>query len=52
MCEFSVIMVLFHNTECINKGNTHLVGNKELLLLVVVCLFHLDYIGLAYGTVT
>ncbi len=27
-------------------------SNKELLLLLVVSLFHLDCIGLAYGTVT
>ncbi len=44
----SVMMVLFHNTECGNKGNKL----KSWLLLLLLSLFPSDCIGLAYGAVT
>ncbi len=42
----SVMMVLFHNTECGNNGN-----NLKSFLLLLLSLFHSDCIGLAYGAV-
>ncbi len=42
------MMVLFHNIECGNKGNKL---NSWLLLLLLLSLFPLDCIGLAYGAV-
>ncbi len=44
----SVMMVLFHNTECGNKGNKL----KSWLELLLLSLFPSDCIGLAYGAVT
>ncbi len=44
----SVMMVLFHNTKCGNKGNKL----KSYVLLLLLSLFPLDCIGLAYGAVT
>ncbi len=38
------MMVLFHNTECGNKGNKL----KSWLLLLLLSLFPSDCIGLAY----
>ncbi len=45
----SVMMVLFHNTECGNKGNKQ--NSWLLLLLFLLSLLPLDCIGLAYGAV-
>ncbi len=47
----SAMMVLFHNTECGNKGNK-LKTWLLLLLLLLLSLFPLDCIGLAYWAVT
>ncbi len=44
----SVMMVLFHNTECGNKGNKL----KSWLLLLSFFFFPSDCIGLAYEAVT
>ncbi len=43
----SVMMVLFHNTECGNKGN-----KLMSWLLLLLSLFSSDCIGWAYGAVT
>ncbi len=43
----SAMMVLFHNTECVNKGN-----KLKTWLLLLLSLFPLDCIGLAYWAVT
>ncbi len=46
----SVMMVLFHYTECGNKGNKLM--SWLLLLLLLFNLFYSDCIGLAYEAVT
>jgi len=43
----SVMMVLFHNTECGNKGN-----KQKCWLLLLLSIFPLDCIGLSYGAFT